>query len=127
MTSLATDRRYSAEHEWVAPLTDSQARIGVSHVATDALGDIVFLDLPAVGTEVTAGEVCGEIESTKSVSELYAPVTGTVVEVNDGAVESPEIVNEDPYGQGWLFVVDVTAEGPLSSAADYAQANGLDG
>ncbi|MFV0407787.1 MAG: glycine cleavage system protein GcvH [Propioniciclava sp.] len=126
MTDIATDRRYSAEHEWVAPLDGTQARVGVSHVATEALGDVVFIELPEPGTQVTAGESCGEIESTKSVSELYAPVTGSVVEINDEVVASPELVNSDPYGAGWLFVVDVTGEGPLLSAAAYAEANGAD-
>lgn len=125
MSTIPTDRRYSTEHEWVAPQGGSQARVGVSHVAADALGDIVYLELPQPGTEVTAGATCGEIESTKSVSELYAPVTGTVVDVNEDAVANPEKVNEDPYGQGWLFTVEVTAQGPLLTAAEYAEANGL--
>ncbi|MFV0254079.1 MAG: glycine cleavage system protein GcvH [Beutenbergiaceae bacterium] len=127
MSNVADDRRYSTEHEWIAPHAGSHARIGVSHVAADALGDIVYLDLPQPGQAITAGEVCGEIESTKSVSELYAPVTGVVTEINDDAVANPELVNEDPYGTGWLFIVDVTAEGPLLDAAEYAAQNGLQG
>ena len=86
----------------------------------------MYVDLPQVGATVTAGQACGEVESTKSVSDLYAPVTGTVVEVNQEAVDNPAILNEDPYGAGWLFTVEVSEEGPLLSAQDYASANGGD-
>lgn len=109
---------YTAQHEWVT--TDDPATVGVTAVATEALGDIVFLELPAVGTAVVAGQVCGEIESTKSVSELYSPVTGTVVEVNEGAMSDPAVVNSDPYGAGWLFKVSVESRGETLSAAEYA-------
>ncbi|MFW6186833.1 MAG: glycine cleavage system protein GcvH [Actinomycetota bacterium] len=122
MSTVLSTLRYSAEHEWVDDA--SPARIGVSQVAADNLGDVVYLDLPEAGSTVTAGEVCGEIESTKSVSELFSPVTGTVAEVNAEAVENPAVVNEDPYGAGWLFTVEVSEEGPLMSAQDYAEANG---
>ena len=122
MSTVLPDLRYSAEHEWID--SASPARIGISQVAVDALGDVVYLDLPEAGSTVTAGEVCGEIESTKSVSELFSPVTGTVAEVNAEAVENPAVVNEDPYGAGWLFTVEVSEEGPLMSAQDYAEANG---
>ena len=122
MSTVLSALRYSAEHEWVDDA--SPARIGVSQVAADNLGDVVYLDLPEAGSTVTAGEVCGEIESTKSVSELFSPVTGTVAEVNAEAVENPAVVNEDPYGAGWLFTVEVSEEGPLMSAQDYAEANG---
>lgn len=125
MTDIAPDRRYSAEHEWVAaPNIDGIVRIGISAVATEALGDIVYLDLPTMDATLTAGAVCGEVESTKSVSELYAPVSGTVVAVNQAAVDDPALVNSDPYGAGWLFAVTVSAEGPLLSAEDYAAENG---
>ena len=103
---------------------DARPRSASPHVAADALGDVVYVDLPEVGATVTAGETCGEVESTKSVSDLYAPVTGKVVEINQDAVDDPAILNEDPYGAGWLFTVEVTEEGPLLSAADYASANG---
>lgn len=116
--SIPTDRQYTAEHEWVM-LTDGTAKVGVTAYATDALGDVVYLDLPAVGTEIVAGQACGEIESTKSVSDLYAPVTGTVASINDAAVDAPEVVNADPYGEGWLFSVTVEAEGPLLDAEAY--------
>lgn len=112
------DRQYTAEHEWLA--AGSPATVGITDVAADALGDIVYLELPAVGDEVAAGAVIGEIESTKSVSELFSPVSGTVVEVNQAAVDDPAVVNADPYGAGWLLRVDVTATGQLLSAAEYA-------
>ena len=124
MSKVLSTLRYSAEHEWIDDA--SPAKIGISQVAADALGDVVYVDLPQVGATVTAGQACGEVESTKSVSDLYAPVTGTVVEVNQEAVDNPAILNEDPYGAGWLFTVEVTEEGPLLSAADYASANGGD-
>lgn len=122
MSTVLPDLRYSAEHEWID--SASPARIGISQVAVDALGDVVYLDLPEAGSAVTAGEVCGEVESTKSVSELFSPVTGTVVEVNAEAVDNPAVLNEDPYGAGWLFTVEVSEEGPLLSAQEYADANG---
>jgi len=116
--------RYSAEHEWID--ASSPAKVGITQIAADALGDVVYVDLPEVGDSVSAGETCGEVESTKSVSDLYSPVTGTVVAINDEAVDNPAILNEDPYGAGWLFTVEVTEEGPLLSAADYASTNGGD-
>jgi glycine cleavage system H protein len=97
--------KYTAEHEWV--LLDSPdgaiATVGITDFAADKLGDIVFVELPAVGSTASAGDVCGEIESTKSVGELYAPLTGEVVEVNDAVVDDPSLINSDPYGQGWLL------------------------
>jgi glycine cleavage system H protein len=124
MSKVLSTLRYSAEHEWIDDA--SPAKVGISQVAADALGDVVYVDLPQVGATVTAGEACGEVESTKSVSDLYAPVSGTVVEVNQEAVDNPAILNEDPYGAGWLFTVEVSEEGPLLSAQDYASANGGD-
>ena len=124
MSKVNAALRYSAEHEWVAADGSRPCKIGVSAVATEALGDIVYVDLPEVGTVVTAGETCGEIESTKSVSDLYSPVTGEVIEVNGDAVADPVVINDDPYGAGWLFTVQVSEEGPLLSAEEYASANG---
>ena len=124
MSKVLSNLRYSAEHEWIDDA--SPAKVGISQVAADALGDVVYVDLPQVGATVTAGEACGEVESTKSVSDLYAPVSGTVVEINQEAVDNPAILNEDPYGAGWLFTVEVSEEGPLLSAQDYASANGGD-
>jgi len=115
--SIPTDLQYTAEHEWVR--AGDPATIGVTAVATDALGDIVFLELPEVGSTITAGTVCGEIESTKSVSELFAPVTGTVVAVNDAVVADPALVNSDPYGAGWLMQVTVESGEGLLDATQY--------
>ena len=102
--SLPTDRHYTAEHEWVQ-ISGDVARVGVTDYAASSLGDVVYLDLPEAGSQITAGETCGEIESTKSVSDLYAPATGEVLEVNQDAVDNPEVVNTDPFGAGWLFTV----------------------
>ncbi|WP_426975728.1 glycine cleavage system protein GcvH [Pseudarthrobacter sp. O4] len=124
MSKVVAELKYSAEHEWVAVDGSGPSVIGVSAVAADALGDIVYVDLPEVGSTVTAGETCGEIESTKSVSDLYSPVTGEVTDVNDGVVADPALINTDPYGAGWLFKVAVESEGPLLSAEEYAAANG---
>jgi glycine cleavage system H protein len=124
MSAVKSDLRYSAEHEWID--SASPAKVGISQVAADALGDVVYVDLPEAGTELSAGETCGEVESTKSVSDLYSPVTGTVVDVNQAAIDSPELLNSDPYGEGWLFTVEVTSEGELLSAEAYASANGGD-
>lgn len=99
------DLRYTAEHEWVRP-GEPAVRIGITAYAQDALGDIVYLQLPAVGDRVQAGQTCGEIESTKSVSDVYAPVTGTVTAVNAALETNPELVNSDPYGEGWMFEVE---------------------
>lgn len=117
MSTFPDDLRYTAEHEWIAG--EDPVSVGITDTATDALGDIVYLELPAVGDEVTAGAVCGEIESTKSVSELFSPVSGTVVEVNDAAVEDPSLVNADPYGTGWLLRIAATSTGPLLTADEY--------
>lgn len=122
--SLPTDRQYSAEHEWVQ-VDDGRARIGVTAYAAEALGDVVFVDLPEIGSTITAGETCGEIESTKSVSDLYAPVSGEVTEHNDAAVDNPEVVNSDPYGSGWLFTVAVSGStSELLDAAAYQELTG---
>ena len=121
MTDL-TALKYTDEHEWVA-LSGDVATVGITDYAADKLGDVVFVDLPSVGSAVTAGDVCGEIESTKSVSELYSPVSGEVVEVNDAVVADPALVNADPYGAAWLFKVAVTEEGPLLGAEEYASQN----
>jgi glycine cleavage system H protein len=116
--SNPTNLQYTAEHEWIAVDGDN-AKVGVTAYAADALGDVVYVDLPAVGTAVTAGESCGELESTKSVSDLYAPVTGEIVEVNAAVDADPSLINSDPFGEGWLFVVKVTETGELLDAAGY--------
>lgn len=128
--TVPDDRGYTEEHEWVtllpgADLPAEPVRIGITAVAADSLGELVFLDLPEVGSTVTAGEMCGEVESTKTVSELYPPVSGEVVEVNTAAVDDPGLVTGDPYGDGWLLRVRVTGIGELLSAAEYAAKNGV--
>lgn len=122
MPVVPSSLHYSAEHEWV-DATEGTVKVGVTDVATDQLGEIVYVDLPEVGDTLTAGETCGEIESTKSVSDLYSPVSGTVVSINDDAVDNPATINDEPYGAGWLFTVEVTEVGPLLTAEDYAAAN----
>jgi glycine cleavage system H protein len=100
------DLRYTAEHEWVKPAA-AMVRVGITAYAQDALGDIVYVSAPAAGSTVTAGQTCGEVESTKSVSDIYAPVTGTVTAVNEALDGTPELVNTDPYGDGWIFEVEL--------------------
>lgn len=109
---------YTAEHEWIAT-SDGVATVGITDYAADKLGDVVFVELPAVGSTVTAGQVCGEIESTKSVGELYAPLSGEVVEINDTVVGDPSLVNAEPFDGGWLIRLRVApggAEGLLDRA-----------
>ena len=119
-----THLRYSTDHEWI-DLNSESARVGITAVATEALGELVYIDLPAVGSTVTAGEQCGELESTKSVSDLVSPVSGTVLSINEAAVAEPAMINDDPYGDGWLFTVEVSEAGPLLSAADYEALTGV--
>lgn len=116
MSDIPPDLRYTAEHEWVRRSGDDTVRVGVTDFAQSALGDVVFVQLPDVGSEVTAGESFGEVESTKSVSDLYAPVSGTVSAVNTDLDASPQLVNSDPYGDGWLLDVQVSEAGELESA-----------
>lgn len=110
--------RYTAEHEWVAPAESGRVRVGITHYAQDALGDIVFLQLPEVGAQVSAGDPIGEVESTKSVSEIYAPLSGSVTAVNQEAADSPEVINSDPYGQGWLFELELEDASALEGLLD---------
>ncbi|KAA6219777.1 glycine cleavage system protein GcvH [Streptomyces filamentosus] len=112
--------RYSKEHEWLTDAVDGVATVGITEHAANALGDIVYVQLPDVGATVTAGEECGELESTKSVSELYSPVTGEVVEANQDVVDDPALVNTAPFEGGWLFKVRISDEpGDLLSADEY--------
>ena len=118
---IPSDLRYHQEHEWVR-LHGKQATIGISHFAQDALGDIVFLDLPKVGTVVKAGGQIGEVESTKTTSTIYSPVSGTVAKINADLKDHPEVVNSDPYGKGWIAVIEVvtpTEIDQLMTAAQY--------
>jgi len=111
------DLKYTREHEWARAEGD-RATVGITHYAQEALGDIVYVDLPPVGTAVTGGEAFGEVESTKSVSDIYSPVTGTVAERNDELDKSPELINSDPYGQGWLVVVEMGDADELDQLMD---------
>ncbi len=101
------DLKYTAEHEWVKADGEAPVRVGITDFAQDALGDIVYVQLPEVGSKVRAGDACGELESTKSVSDLFAPVNGTVTSVNEALADQPDLVNSDPYGEGWLLDIDV--------------------
>ena len=115
--------RYSAEHEWVA-IDGDRARVGISDFAQDALGDVVYVQLPAIGASLAAHATCAEVESTKSVSDVYTPVSGEVVEVNEALGSTPELLNQDPYGAGWIFVVamsDPSEVDALMDAAAYQQ------
>jgi glycine cleavage system H protein len=117
------DLKYTEEHEW-ARVDGTRLTIGITQYAQDALGDVVYVDLPATGTRVEAGQPFGEVESTKSVSDLYAPVTGTIIERNEALESSPELVNSDPYGEGWMVVIEVeesSAADGLMDAGDYAR------
>lgn len=120
--AVPNDRRYTAEHEWVLVDGDT-ATIGITEYAASKLGDVVYVDLPSAGSDAAEGAVIGEIESTKSVGELFAPVTGEVLEANDAVVATPELVNSEPYGDGWLLkvrVVEATRLEDLLDAAAYA-------
>jgi glycine cleavage system H protein len=108
LTEIPADLHYTAEHEWVRRTGADTVRVGITDFAQSSLGDVVFVQLPDVGTDVTAGETFGEVESTKSVSDLYAPVTAKVVAVNDDLEANPQLVNSEPYGEGWL--VELTAD-----------------
>ena len=116
MSDIPADLHYTADHEWVRHSGDDVVRVGITDFAQSALGDVVFVQLPDVGTELTAGASFGEVESTKSVSDLYAPVSGTVSAVNSDLEGSPQLVNSDPYGAGWLVDVHVADPGDLESA-----------
>ena len=118
------DLKYTAEHEWVRTPGDTEGsvRVGITHFAQDALGDIVYVSLPAVGDTISAGAACGELESTKSVSDVYAPVDGEVVAVNESLDATPELVNSDPYGGGWLYELvpnDASAADALMDSTAY--------
>jgi glycine cleavage system H protein len=117
--NVPDDLRYSSDHEWVRDEGD-RLRVGITDYAQDALGDVVFVELPEAGSAVEAGAAIGEVESTKSVSEIYAPVTGTVVEVNSELGDAPQRLNEDPYGEGWLCLVDPADRTQLDGLLDAA-------
>ena len=114
-----SDRKYSREHEWVAADGDT-GRVGITDYAQDQLGDVVFVQLPEVGLEVVAHASCAEVESTKSVSEIYSPVTGTIASVNEALNDEPERLNRDPYGEGWIFTLTVSDPAELDTLLDAA-------
>jgi len=111
--------RYSSDHEWVA-VDGNTARVGITDYAQDALGDVVYVDVPASGTTVAANESFGEVESTKSVSELYAPVSGEIVQVNEEVADAPEKLNADAYGEGWLIVIEMSDPSEIDALLDAA-------
>ncbi|GAA4563595.1 glycine cleavage system protein GcvH [Planotetraspora kaengkrachanensis] len=121
MSSIPEDLSYTKEHEWVAGLDDGRTvTVGVTAYAAEQLGDVVYVQVPEVGAAVTAGDAVGEVESTKSVSDIFAPVTGEIVEVNAAVVDDPSLVNSDPYGEGWLFRVQIGEEPEdLLTSAEY--------
>lgn len=119
------DLRYTSDHEWVRDAGEGTVRVGITHYAQEALGDVVYVSLPAVGDTIEPGDSCGEVESTKSVSDLYAPLPGTVTAVNDALDATPELVNSDPYGEGWMYELQLgdgaDTSGLLDSAAYQAE------
>ena len=112
------DLKYTAEHEWLKAGSDGPVRVGITDFAQDQLGDIVYVQLPEVGSTVRAGDACGELESTKSVSDLFAPVNGTVTAVNEALADQPDLVNSDPYGEGWLLDIDVEDAAEVAALMD---------
>ncbi len=116
--------RYSSDHEWLSR-DGSRVRIGITDYAQDSLGDVVFVQLPTVGESFTAGDTIGEVESTKSVSDIYAPVSGSVVAVNDALVDSPQLLNEDPYGEGWICEIELSDAAQVDGLLDAAAYGGL--
>ncbi|WP_030460864.1 glycine cleavage system protein GcvH [Kitasatospora sp. NRRL B-11411] len=122
--SNPTHLQYTKEHEWLTAAVDGVSAVGITAHAADALGDIVYVQLPAVGDTVTAGETCGELESTKSVSDLYSPATGVVTEVNQAVIDEPALVNSEPFEGGWLFKVRVEATDELLDADGYTAFTG---
>ena len=115
--NVPDDRRYTQDHEW-ARMEDGRVRVGITDYAQDALGDVVFVQLPEPGAQVAAGATFSEVESTKSVSDIYAPVAGTVVEVNRDLADAPQRVNEDPYGEGWICVIEPTDAAAFEALLD---------
>ncbi len=118
------DLRYTSDHEWVSLTGEGTVRVGITSYAQDSLGDVVYVQLPTVGDALTAGDACGEVESTKSVSDLYAPLTGEITAVNTSLEAAPERVNSDPYGEGWMYelrVADVADVEALMDASTYRE------
>lgn len=124
MSEIPSDLFYTAEHEWVRRTGDDTVRVGITDYAQSALGDVVYIDLPSVDTDVTAGSEFGNVESTKSQSDLYAPITAKVIAVNEDLVDSPELVNAEPYGAGWLIDLQVDAASLADALASLLDADG---
>ena len=120
MSDVPAHLRYTKDHEWVADDGD-QLTVGITQYAADALGDVVYVDHPSVGSSISAGSIVGEVESTKSVGEIFAPVAGEVVDVNQAVVDDPSLINRDPYGEGWLFKVTGSDSGDFLDADAYRQ------
>ena len=121
MSNIPSNLQYSKEHEWVDSSGENRVKVGITDYAQGALGDIVYVQLPKVGDSVAEGKVCGEVESTKSVSEIYSPVTGKVLAINTALDSAPETLNSDPYGAGWIFEVEISApSNDLMDAATYS-------
>ena len=121
MSNTPSDLLYTKDHEWIKENADGSIRMGITDYAQSALGDIVYIQLPKVGSAISANAVCGEVESTKSVSEIFAPVTGKVLRVNEKLESNPELINSDPYGEGWIAEIgDVSRPEALLSSADYS-------
>lgn len=118
MSEIPTNLKYTSEHEWIEILSSEKVRVGITDFAQKALGDIVYVLTPKVGDVVRAGGVCGEVESTKSVSEIYSPVNGTISAINDSVIANPESINESPYGSGWLFEISSVTASDLDSLLD---------
>ena len=112
--------RYTSDHEWVETLDNGNVRVGITNYAQDALGDVVYVSLPAVGDTIAVGDSCGEVESTKSVSDLYAPVAGTITAVNEALEATPELVNTAPYTEGWMYELELAESSDTSSLLDAA-------
>jgi len=122
MSNIPADLKYTKEHEWVRDLPSGNISMGITDFAQGALGDIVYVQLPKIGEQITSGKVCGEVESTKSVSEIFAPVSGKVISLNDSLSNSPELINSDPYNTGWLLEIELTeAATDLLTPVEYGQ------
>ena len=122
MSNIPADLKYTKEHEWVRDLPSGNISMGITDFAQGALGDIVYVQLPKIGEQITSGKVCGEVESTKSVSEIFAPVSGKVISINDSLSNSPELINSDPYNAGWLLEIELSeTDGDLLSPDEYGQ------
>ena len=118
MSSIPTHLKYTAEHEWIEIISENRVRVGITDFALHALGDIVYVLTPKVVDHVRAGAVCGEVESTKSVSEIYSPVAGEISAINDAVISSPESINSSPYGAGWLFEIDAVSQADMAALLD---------